>query len=456
MVHPLRPRSLPVLRILVVVVFIILSSLVHSVDAKYMPSWLTHGKKKKWISPGEAVGMYADALGWAGKKTEDAAASGAHAASASARSTLRAAIHASHISAVHAGLRRELAAAEAEVSTFAAEIVADLETALRNGFLARVEAVIAKATVDDAEVAVAQQAVEAATARFAASSAAADAAAVITALAAAEAKAEALVIFGLLQDVVDYFRSGSAEAKKVLLDALPDLLVVGLSAHLSTAVTAGQERVFDFRTREVGAFAYGTVYAEDPSKPAQKIGTGMAGAGVEAYVGIGWKRVDHALSLSSAYSGLFATVDAGVGVGVLAGVSTSGSYAVSASYSAASGLPEVHLDAVNTFSLGLSGGVSLITPPVSVNAGLPYYTYEEGGWSSGIGMPRSQCFSNSEEFIRAIWRGDLGAAATAESQALQIAMDALPGNLVVKLLQTALVYANQGRAVSGVCSLEHV
>ena len=121
--------------------------------------------------------------------------------------------------------------------------------------------------------------------------------------------------------------------------------------------------------------------------------------------------------------------------------------------------PEVHLDEVNTFALGLSAGISAITPPIGADAGLPDYAWRRGGAgtdglpTSPWGLPPSRCYDSAEAFIKAIWAGDLGAAATREQTALQIAQDALPGNLVLKLLQTALVYANEARAVPDVCSL---
>ena len=60
-------------------------------------------------------------------------------------------------------------------------------------------------------------------------------------------------------------------------------------------------------------------------------------------------------------------MDVSVGIGVLAGVSASGAFAVTADLSPSSGLPVLVEEAVNTFTLGISAGVSMITPPVGMD-----------------------------------------------------------------------------------------
>ena len=246
------------------------------------------------------------------------------------------AVHRTHVDAVQQKLHDELKRASEVVQDFGDVFVKALEDALRAGFLAKLDAVIAAAGVTPDDVQKAQTKLASAHSEFDADPSDSNAALVIEALVLAEAKAEALVVFNLLKTVADLFRESGKSARAAILDAIPDLLIIGLSEHDSKILTAGQERVFDFRTREVGTFTYGTAYSGAPI--AHSVGTGVASAGVEAYVGLGWKRTDRNKSLKAAYSGLFATADVSAGVGVLAGVSAAGIYSVSAAWGEKHGL----------------------------------------------------------------------------------------------------------------------
>ena len=159
---------------------------------------------------------------------------------------------------------------------------------------------------------------------------------------------------------------------------LPDMLVVGANYGSSLLHTAGIERVIDYRTREIATFVYGGL----------NIGTNTIslGAGVSAYLALGWQHSQWCKDLKTKYSGLFRTVDASMSI---PGLTNLGIVSLSvggvAAVSAAGDSLLQYLnptkaqccpvwDAIKTLGFSVTGSIGMVNLPVGANTGCTTYT----------------------------------------------------------------------------------